>query len=445
MRVYDLIIKKRSGWSLSKAEINYLVEGYAAGSIPDYQMAAFAMAVYFQGMTEEETLELTRAIVASGITINLDHIPGVKVDKHSTGGVGDSTTLVLAPLVAAAGLPVIKLSGRGLGHTGGTLDKLESIPGFKTALTAAELAEAVKKTGLAVAAQGPDLVPADKKLYALRDVTATVDSIPLIAASIMAKKLAVDCDALVLDVKTGTGAFMKGYEEAFELARSMAAIGRGAGRDTVAVISRMDQPLGKAIGNALEVKEAVLTLRGEGPPDLEELCLALGGWMAYLGNKVKDPGQGREFMKEFIDNGTALEKFRKLVESQGGDRRVVDDLSLLPVAGQQVEIKSDREGYISVLNALQIGSAAINLGSGRKEIDDPVDPAVGIILHKKMGDPVRAGETLALVHVSPESRKGTIDAVHKMIKSAFKYSEDPAPVSPLICGWIDREGGEYHV
>ncbi len=445
MRAYDLILKKRNGQALNGAEIEYLVEAYVTGSIPDYQVAAFMMAVYFRGLNKDETLALTGAMVDSGRRVNLDHIPGTKVDKHSTGGVGDTTTLVLAPLVAAAGLPVAKLSGRGLGHTGGTLDKLEAIPGFKTGLTIDDLTNAVLKTGVAVAAQGPELVPADKKLYALRDVTATVDSIPLIAASIMAKKIAVGTDALVLDVKVGRGAFMKELPEAFELARAMCYIGRGAGRDTAAVISRMDQPLGKAVGNALELKEAVITLRGEGPLDLEELCLALGGWMLCLGDKAGNPEQGREILKGFLDNGSALEKFKEMVENQGGDQGIADNLSLLPETGRKIAVKSEQEGYISGIDALKIGEAAVNLGAGREKKDDPIDPAVGIVLEKKTGDKVRAGEVLALIHPREESSAQLREAVEKKIISAYEYGAEPVPSVPLICGWIDREGEEYHV
>ncbi len=444
MRAYDVILKKRSGRPLSGAEIGYLVDGYVSGRVPDYQMAAFAMAVFFQGMSEAETLAFTRSMVNSGRKIVLDHIPGIKVDKHSTGGVGDTTTLVLAPLVAAAGLPVVKLAGRGLGHTGGTLDKLESITGFNVDLSAEGVLEAANKTGVVVASQGPDLVPADKKLYALRDVTATVDSIPLIAASIMAKKLAAGADAVILDVKMGTGAFMKGKEEAFALARSMVSIGRGAGRKTTAVISRMDQPLGRAVGNALEVKEAVYTLRGEGPPDLEELCLALGGWMLYNGGKAEHPGRGGEILKRLIENGSALAKFKDLVKSQGGEQRIVEDLSLLPTAGKIIEVKTGRGGYIGGLDALKIGSAAVCLGAGREKIDDSIEPAAGIILKKKTGDPVQAGEILALVHASDRSSKEEIASVQELIESAYAYSEEPVAPPPLICGWIDREGEEYY-
>lgn len=445
MRIYDLILKKRTGRALSEQEIEHLVAGYTEGSIPDYQMAAFTMAVFFQGLSESETLSLTRAVVNSGQKVNLDHIPGIKVDKHSTGGVGDTTTLVLAPLVAAAGVKVPKLSGRGLGHTGGTLDKLESIPGFNTRLSDTELAEAVNETGVAVVAQGQNLVPADKKLYALRDVTATVDSISLIAASIMAKKLAIGADALVLDVKAGQGAFMKEIEEAFELARIMTAIGRGAGRETAAVISRMDQPLGRAVGNALEIKEAVLALRGEGPADLEKLCLELGGWMVFLGGKAESPDSGGEMLKELIENGAALDKFKTMVKKQGGDLKAINDFSLLPEAEQKILVAADRSGFISSLDALKIGSAVATLGAGRQKKDDPIDPAVGIILEKKLGDPVKAGDGLAVIHARSDSGAELIKFVKNTVHSAYEYSNEPAAARPLICGWIDREGDEHRV
>ena len=319
MRAYDIILKKRGGGELTTGEINFLMEGYTAGTIPDYQLSAFAMAVCFQGMTERETLDLTLAMAASGDTVSLKAIPGMKVDKHSTGGVGDSTTLVLAPLVAAAGVPVAKMSGRGLGHTGGTLDKLESIPGFRSSLSIAEMVNAVQRSGIAIVGQTVNLVPADRKLYALRDVTATVDSPPLIASSIMSKKLAAGADAFVLDVKTGDGAFLKTPEQSFALAEMMVKIGAGAGRKTAAVITNMDQPLGRAVGSALEVEEAILTLQGQGPPDLEELCGVLGGWMLCLAGKASSPREGEAKLKRVIESGAALDKFREMIRTQGGD------------------------------------------------------------------------------------------------------------------------------
>ena len=439
MRVYDLILKKRNGAELTKTEIDYLINGYVGGTIPDYQMSALAMAIYFQGMSKEETLNLTMAMVNSGDTISLKDIPGFKVDKHSTGGVGDTTTLVLAPLVAAAGAPVAKLSGRGLGHTGGTLDKLESIPGFRTEMPIAELVAAVKNCGVAVAGQTGNLVPADKLLYALRDVTATVDSMPLIAGSIMSKKLAAGADALVLDVKSGDGAFLKDLDEAFSLARAMVEIGNGAGRETVAVITNMDQPLGHAVGNALEVEEAILTLRGEGPPDLEELCLVLGGWMLVLAGKVPDQEQGRALLKELIKNGAALRKFKELIRNQHGNDAVTEDLTLLPRAAQKIRVRAEADHYVSRLQAETIGIAAMTLGAGRENKDSQIDPAVGIMIEKKIGDKVNAGETLAVIHAGASTDAKTLDSVEKMILSAYSFAEEPVDLPVLIFGSVDQK------
>jgi pyrimidine-nucleoside phosphorylase len=435
LRVYDLILKKRNGSELTTEEINFLIKGYVNGDIPDYQMSALTMAVFFQGMNEKETLDLTMAMMNSGDTINLKDIPGTKVDKHSTGGVGDTTTLVLAPLVAAAGAPVAKLSGRGLGHTGGTLDKLESIPGFKTEMSVAELIRAVKKIGVAVAGQTGNLVPADKLLYALRDVTATVDSMALIAGSIMSKKLAAGADALVLDVKTGNGAFLKSEKEAFDLARIMVAIGNGAGRKTVAVVTNMDQPLGRAVGNALEIKEAISTLRGEGPADLEELCLTLGGWMLTLAGKSEDPEQGRDDLKELISNGSALDKFKEMVRNQHGDDAVTEDLSLLPGTENRVAVKTSAGGYVQKLEAETIGLAAMNLGAGREKKDSVIDPAVGIVLEKKVGDPVFPGDILALIYASPDATADQINNVEQMVVKAYSFQAHEVEKGKLILGF----------
>ena len=437
MRVYDLIFKKRNGHALSELEVNYLIRGYVEGNIPDYQMAALAMAIYFRGMDEAETLYLTRAMVASGETISLKEINGIKVDKHSTGGVGDTTTLVLAPLVASAGAPVAKLSGRGLGHTGGTLDKLESIPGLTTDMPVEELIDAVKKTGVAVAGQTGNLVPADKLLYALRDVTATVDSMPLIAASIMSKKLAAGADALVLDVKVGDGAFLKSREEAFELARTMVAIGNGAGKKTVALVTGMDQPLGEAVGNALEVEEAIKTLKGEGPEDLEELCLHLGGWMLTLAGKASAPEEGRTILAEKIGSGAALEKFRELIRSQHGDDTVVDDPSILPATENRINVKSNRAGRVRRIRAEAIGLAAMSLGAGREKKDSIIDPAVGIMILKKIGHTVRHGETLAVLHAGEDAPPDLIDSVEEMVLSAYEIENGSAEVPDLIYGTVE--------
>ena len=432
-------MKKRNGSVLTQAEIEYLVSGYVDGSIPDYQMSALAMAIYFQGMNSEETLHLTMAMTNSGEIISLQEIPGIKVDKHSTGGVGDTTTLVLAPLVAAAGVPVAKLSGRGLGHTGGTLDKLESIPGFSTEMTVAELITAVKNIGVAVAGQTGNLVPADKMLYALRDVTATVDSMPLIAGSIMSKKLAAGADALVLDVKSGDGAFLKDREQAFKLARAMVDIGSGAGRETVAVITNMDQPLGRAVGNALEVEEAILTLRGEGPADLEELCLVLGGWMLCLAGKSACPEEGKVILKGLIKNGAALRKFKELIKNQHGDDTVTENLSLLPHTVNRFHVGSTGEGYISRLKAESIGIAAMILGAGREKKDSIIDPAVGITLEKKVGDRIGTDETLAVIHAREDAQPDLIYSVQEMILSAYEFQNEPVDKSPLVFGSVDQK------
>jgi len=394
------------------------------------------MAIYFQGMNAEETLNLTGAMVNSGDTIDLKAIPGIKVDKHSTGGVGDTTTIVLAPLVAAAGAPVAKLSGRGLGHTGGTLDKLESIPGFKTEMSLDDLVAAVSEIGVAVAGQTGNLVPADKLLYALRDVTATVDSMPLIASSIMSKKLASGADALVLDVKTGDGAFLKDQDSAFELARMMVSIGNGAGRKTVALVTNMDQPLGSAVGNALEVREAILTLKGEGPPDLEELCLQLGSWMLTLAGKCAHPDQGRDLLVKAIASGLALDKFKEMVRQQHGNDSVAEDLSLLPQAGKKVEVTAPSDGFVRRLEAEAIGLAAMTLGAGRETKDSVIDPAVGIVLNKKIGDPVQANEKLATIHARADEQAEQLASVQKMIIDAYELQDDKVEKEELILGVV---------
>ncbi|MDY6826693.1 MAG: pyrimidine-nucleoside phosphorylase [Bacillota bacterium] len=439
MRAGDLIFKKRRGETLTKNEVDYLITGYVKGNVPDYQMSALLMAIFFQGMTDEETLNLTNALVNSGETIDLSNIPGFKVDKHSTGGVGDTTTLVLAPLVAAAGVPVAKLSGRSLGYTGGTLDKLESIPGLKTEMTVGELMAAVKKIGVAVAGQTGKLVPADKMLYALRDVTATVDSIPLIAASIMSKKIAAGTDGIVLDVKIGDGAFLKRQEEGFTLARLMTAVGRAAGRRTAVAITKMEQPLGRKVGNALEVEEAILTLRGEGPPDLEELCLTLGSRMLTMAGAAKNIDRGRAVLARILRSGEALQKFAELIENQKGDGRVTEDLSLLPRAERIIAVRAVNEGFICRLKAENIGRAAALLGAGRWKKGDPVDPAVGITVNKKIGDQVEKGETVALIHARDTASAGIIAEVEELIMSACVFVETPVGKPVLICGYVGWE------
>lgn len=440
MRAYDIILKKRNGGELTRAEIDYLVSGYVSGIIPDYQISAFTMAVYFQGMSRTETLHLTMAMIDSGETVSLADIPGIKVDKHSTGGVGDTTTLVLAPLVSAAGAPVAKMSGRGLGHTGGTLDKLESIPGFNTMLTPAEMIRAVREKGIAVVGQTVNLVPADRMLYALRDVTATVDSLPLIAASIMSKKLAAGTNALLLDVKSGDGAFLKESGQAFALAEAMVEIGAGAGRETAALITAMDQPLGRAVGNSLEVVEAIATLKGEGPSDLTELCLALGVHMLKLARVANDHEEGRELLQRLITAGAALEKFRELIVSQGGDGRVIDQPSLLPQAAVKVPVQSTETGFVSQIRAEMVGAAAMLLGAGRETKESLIDPAAGVILAKKIGEPVEYGEEIAALYAGSGCDPEAIETARELVSGAFRIEHVLPEKAPLLLGFVDSNG-----
>ena len=420
MRMVDLIEKKRDGSELSKEEIEFIIDGFTNGSIPDYQMAAFAMTVFYKDMTVSEIANMTMAMVKSGDQIDLSEIEGIKVDKHSTGGVGDTTTLVLAPLVAAVGVPVAKMSGRGLGHTGGTIDKLESVAGFHVEIDNQQFKELVNKNKIAVIGQTGNLTPADKKLYALRDVTGTVKSIPLIASSIMSKKIASGADAIVLDVKVGAGAFMKDLDEARALAKAMVQIGNNVGRKTMAVISDMNQPLGFAIGNALEVKEAIDTLKGQGPEDLYELCLTLGSHMVYLAKKADSPQAAREMLKEVIKNGKALETFKVFLAAQGGDASVVDNPEKLPVAKYQFEVKAQECGFVSKIVADSIGTAAMILGAGRATKESIIDLSVGIVLHKKIGDKVEKGQPLVTIHSNSES----IDAVTKLIYDSYEITQD---------------------
>lgn len=429
MRAYDIIYKKREGQKLSKAELEFLIKGYVNGEIPDYQLSAWAMAVFFQGMDAEETADLTMLMAESGDMIDLSPIQGVKVDKHSTGGVGDTTTLILAPLVASAGIPVAKMSGRGLGHTGGTIDKLESIPNFNTSLSRDDFFNNVNQHGLSVVGQTGNLTPADKKLYALRDVTATVESIPLIASSIMSKKLAGGADAVVLDVKTGNGAFMKDFENAKKLAEAMVAIGKNLGRKTAAYITDMNQPLGQAVGNALEVKEAVETLRGEGPEDLTELCIELGSAMLQLAGKIEDLEEGRNILRENLKNGKALAKFSEMIEAQGGNAEVVNDLSLLPTASDTAAVKAEKSGYISEIKALDVGLAAMILGAGRENKDSKIDLAVGLEIKKKTADQVKKGDTLAVLHYNDSSK---LKEAEQKILDAFTITEKKKKKNELI-------------
>ncbi|NUF26669.1 pyrimidine-nucleoside phosphorylase [Gilliamella sp. ESL0254] len=411
MRFVDIIEKKRDGKALSTEEIQFFITNYTNGKIPDYQVSALLMAIYYQGMTSKECADLTSAMMHSGDTVDLSSIKGIKVDKHSTGGVGDTTTLVLAPLVAALDVPVAKMSGRGLGHTGGTTDKFESIPGFKIELSKQDFINQVNHKGLAVIGQSGNLTPADKKLYSLRDVTGTVNSIPLIASSIMSKKLAAGADAIVLDVKTGDGALMKEMADSEKLAHEMVNIGNQIGRRTMAIISDMSQPLGFAIGNALEIKEAIDTLQGHGPADLTELVLTLGSQMVVLANKAKTLEEARAKLQEVIKNGKAIEKFKTLIEAQGGDSSIVDHPEKLASAPYQIALPALKSGYVSKIIADQIGIAAMQLGAGRATKEDIIDPAVGIVLHKKVGDQVAEGEALLTIHASTDK----LDAIKQKL------------------------------
>jgi pyrimidine-nucleoside phosphorylase len=438
MRAVDLIHKKRDGGELTAKELTFLVNGYCDGGIPDYQMSAWAMAVFFRGMTPAETAALTLAMANSGDQADLTPIAGVKVDKHSTGGVGDKTTLIIAPLVASVGVPVAKMSGRGLGHTGGTIDKLESIAGFQTELSREKFLEQVNELGLSVIGQSGNLTPADKKLYALRDVTATVESIPLIASSVMSKKIAAGADAIVLDVKTGSGAFMKTVDDSEKLAQAMVEIGTQIGRQTAAVISDMDQPLGFAIGNALEVREAIETLRGKGPSDLTELCLTLGAHMVVLGGKAATVAEAKELLQHQLDNGEALAKFKQFIAAQGGDASVADDVNLLPQAAEQVEVKAAAAGYISAIDAEQLGVAAMLLGAGRATKEASIDYSVGIIIRKKVGDPVSEGDTLAVLHT--RAQDAAVDEVSAKVSDAYAISAMKPAERPLLLSVVTAEG-----
>ena len=434
MRMYDLILKKRSGETLTNEEITYMIDGYTKGIIPDYQMSAMMMAVYFNGMNEEETLNLTLAMRDSGEVLDLSSIHGIKVDKHSTGGVGDKTSLALIPMVAAVGVPTAKMSGRGLGHTGGTIDKLESFTGFRTDISTDHFIDQVNRIGISIMGQTADLAPADKKLYALRDVTATVDNMSLIASSIMSKKLAAGADAIVLDVKTGSGAFMKKEEDSFALAKEMVTIGNGAGRKTIAVISDMDQPLGRAVGNALEVKEAIDTLKGEGPEDFRELCLTLGSYMVVAAGKAVDKDEARAMLEEVIANGQALEKLAEFVEAQGGRKEEVYDTELLPKAQYVEEIISEEDGYISGIVCDEIGICSLILGGGRETKESEIDLSVGLVLHKKKGDYVKKGESLATIHANDLNK---LQVAKKRFIAAYSFMDKEFKPEALIRGVVE--------
>lgn len=433
MRMYDLILKKRMGEELTKDEINFFIEGYTKGDIPDYQVSALLMAIFFKKMNSRETADLTMAMVNSGDILDLSKIEGVKVDKHSTGGVGDTTTLVLGPMVAALGIPVAKMSGRGLGHTGGTIDKLESFKGFSVEMTNDKFIENVNSIKLSVGGQTGDLAPADKKLYALRDVTATVDNVSLIASSIMSKKIAAGADCIVLDVKVGDGAFMKTKEAAFELAHEMVSIGKKLGRNTVGVISDMDQPLGLAVGNALEVEEAIETLKGKGPEDLLELCLTLGSHMIVLAKKAKDDKEARAMLLDTIESGAALNKLKEFVKAQGGEIECIDDTSLLPKAQYIEPVFSEIEGVVEKIHSEHIGVIAMELGAGRATKESVIDLAVGIMLNKKRGDKVAKGDILAYIH---SNNKNNIEKAKKDIVNSYEIAKDYVNNLPLIYGVV---------
>ena len=436
MRIYDIIQNKRDGHELSTEEIEFFVEGYTKGEIPDYQISALLMAIYLKQMNTAEIVALTNAMVKSGDTVDLSSIKGVKVDKHSTGGVGDKTTLVLGPMVAACGLPVVKMSGRGLGHTGGTLDKLDAIEGFNTVVSKEDFIDIVNEINICISGQTANIAPADKKFYALRDVTATVDSLALIASSIMSKKLALLSDAIVLDVKLGSGAFMKDINHAIELAKNMVNIGEEVGRKTVGVITNMDEPLGFAIGNALEVIESIETLEGNGPKDLVDLCLELGGHMLVLGKKADSIDDAKKQLRDVIENGKALEKLKELVEKQGGDVSFIEDKSKLPTAKHKIEVKSEKNGFIQFMNAEDIGKYALELGAGRETKDSEIDLAVGIVLKKKVDDKVSVGDVLAVIHTDDlEKGKSVAEKLKKTMVVGDKNSEH----KKLIYGIITKD------
>ena len=429
MLMVDLIKKKRDGEVLSKDEINYIIKGYVNGDIPDYQISALMMAIFFKGMNDQETVDLTMAMMNSGDVLDLSAINGVKVDKHSTGGVGDKTSLVLAPMVSSLGIPVAKMSGRGLGHTGGTIDKLESFEGFTTGITTEKFFENVNSIGISIMGQTKDLAPADKLLYALRDVTATVDNMSLIASSIMSKKLAAGADAIVLDVKSGSGAFMKNDNDAKELATKMVSIGNMAGRKTSAVISDMDQPLGYAVGNALEVIEAIDTLKGHGPEDLLELCLTLGSQMVIAAGIADSVETARKMLKETISSGKALDKLAEFIEAQGGKKEDVYNTDNLSKATIEYALKTVEPGYVKSIVCDEVGMASLLLGGGRRSKEDVIDLSVGIILNKKVGDKVETGETIATLYANDENKLN--DAKERLL-SAYTFGTEPVEKHVLI-------------
>ncbi|MCF6465106.1 pyrimidine-nucleoside phosphorylase [Clostridium sp. Cult2] len=436
MRVYDIIKKKRDGEELSTEEINYIINNYTDGKIPDYQISALLMAIYFNKMNKRETIDLTRAMVDSGDRVDLSGVKGLKVDKHSTGGVGDTVTLVLGPMIAACGVPFVKMSGRGLGHTGGTLDKLESIKGFRVELNNEEFLRNSNELNISICSQTANITPADKKLYSLRDVTATVENLSLIASSIMSKKLAIGSNAIILDVKVGSGAFMKNIEEALNLAKEMVDIGVGYGRETIALVTNMEEPLGKAIGNALEVKEAIETLKGHGPEDLFQLCLELGIKLLLLAKKVETEDEGRKLLEEVINSGLAFNKLIQLVKYQGGDINQIENPELLAKAEYIVEVKSEKEGFVKSLNAEEVGKCALKLGSGRETMDSRIDYSAGIVLNKKIDDKVNIGDTLAYIHTN-DLAKGK--EVEEDLKGIYRIGEKNNEPKKLIYGLVTKD------
>ncbi len=436
MRIYDIIKKKRDNYELSKAEIDFFIEKYCEGEVTDYQASALLMAIYLNKMNKQETAYLTEAMMNSGDVIDLSGIRGVKVDKHSTGGVGDKTTIALAPLVAACGAPVAKMSGRGLGHTGGTLDKLEAIPGFCIEMQADKFIESVNKHNIAVCGQTASIAVADKKMYALRDVTATVDNISLIAASIMCKKLASGANAILLDVKTGDGAFMKTLDDSFDLAKAMVDIGSEMNRETIGIITDMDEPLGFAIGNSLEIIEAIETLKGNGPKDFVTLCETLGAYMLVLSKTVNSFDEGIQRIRDAIKSGDALDKLRMFIENQGGDKRIVDDYSLLPKASKIVEIKANKSGFISKIEAEEVGVSAMILGAGRETKEDELDLSAGIVLKKKVGDYVDKGDTLAFMHFNKEEK---LQQAKTRLIDAYEIVEEKVEPKRLVYGVVTKD------
>ena len=428
-RAVDIIQRKRDGAELGVDEIRFFIEGYASGAVPDYQAAALAMAVFFRGMTPAEIGALCESMMRTGEVLDLSDLPGPKVDKHSTGGVGDKTSLILAPLAAACGVYVPMISGRGLGHTGGTLDKLESIPGFQVRLSLAQFRRVLRECGLGLIGQTPEIAPADRKLYALRDVTGTVESLPLIAASIMSKKMAEGLDALVLDIKVGEGAFLTKYEDSKALAQTMVSIGRGMGKKMTALLTGMDQPLGRTVGNALEVVESIETLKGRGPKDLESLSLELTAWMLSLAGTAASLEAARTQARDALRSGAGLRKLQQVIEAQGGDPRVCDDTALLPRARETVDLPADADGRVTAIRCRPVGHAGMLLGAGRETLDSRIDPAVGVVLHKKVGDLVIQGEPLLTVHVNDRAR---LDDALAILRDAIQVGPEALPAVPLV-------------